>query len=103
MGLHLGSTPQKDNILVLCSCFWSDPTVATQVHSALEGFIKAVDVAAAKEGVAQNFRYTNYAAAGFQDPLKSNGVKGLLRLVAAKYDPRGMFQKQVVGGWKLYK
>lgn len=87
---------------MLCSSFWADPTVGTQVKTAVAGFINDAENAARKEGVLQNFKYPNYAAADFQNPLKSNGVRDWLRVVALKYDCTGLFRRQVVGGWKLY-
>ncbi|OAQ59558.2 FAD binding domain-containing protein [Pochonia chlamydosporia 170] len=82
LGFNPSSTPQKDLVLVLCSSFWADPAVGTQVKTAVAGFINDAEYAARKEGVLQNFKYPNYAAADFQNPLKSNGVRDRLRVVA---------------------
>lgn len=72
------------------------------MKTAVAGFINDAESAAKKEGVLQSFKYMNYAAADFQDPIKSSGVRDRLRAVAARYDPAGMFQRQAIGGWKLY-
>ncbi|KXX76912.1 Bifunctional solanapyrone synthase [Madurella mycetomatis] len=102
LGFDPSSTPQKDLVLVLCSSFWEDPVVGRQVEGAVQGFIKDVEKTAKREGLLHRFRYPNYAAAGFQDPLGSTGNLGELKRVAKRYDPAGMFQHQVIGGWKLY-
>jgi len=46
--------------------------------------------------------YLNYAAP-YQDPLASYTKENVRRLrdIAAKFDPKGTFQKQVPGGFKL--
>lgn len=51
-----------------------------------------------------DWKYLNYVD-GTQDPLKSHGKENveLIRKVATKYDPPGMFQKKVVSGWKISK
>ena len=58
---------------------------------------------AAKEmGLLHQFQYLNYADPS-QDPIQSYGAENVARLKAAsrKYDPMGMFQTQVPGGFKL--
>lgn len=88
---------------MLLSVFWEDPSpgVARRVHEYVGRFIASVDRVAAAEGVAQEFKYMNYAAAGFQHPLQSTGELDLLKRVVRCYDHVGMFQRQAVGGWKL--
>jgi hypothetical protein len=48
--------------------------------------------------------YLNYADSS-QDPLGSYGVNnvGFMRDVAARYDPEGVFQTRIPGGFKLSK
>ncbi|KAF7540345.1 hypothetical protein G7054_g1500 [Neopestalotiopsis clavispora] len=50
------------------------------------------------------FRYLNYAD-GSQDPLASYGADNIrkMKAAAAKYDPNGVFQKRVPGGFKISK
>ncbi|ROT37817.1 FAD-binding domain-containing protein [Sodiomyces alkalinus F11] len=102
-GFDPSSTPQKDDVLVLISNFWDDPSVGvgTRVREAARRFIASVDSAAEAEGLAKEFKYMNYAGAGFQSPLESTGQLGFLRRVARCYDGVGMFQRQAVGGWKF--
>ena len=51
---------------------------------------------------AVDFRYLNYCH-GTQDPLRSYGEESLrkMREAAAKYDPAGIFQTRVPGGFKI--
>ncbi|KAI5857322.1 FAD binding domain-containing protein [Durotheca rogersii] len=50
----------------------------------------------------KEFVYLNYAY-GFQDPVGSYGAENIqhIRDVAAKYDPTGVFQKRIPGGFKI--
>ena len=59
---------------------------------------------AASKGLKHDLIYLNYANAD-QDPLASYGEDNLsyLKSVAKKYDPKGIFQTQVPGGFKVSK
>lgn len=63
----------------------------------LEAFAKSVDGDIP-------FRYLNYCD-GTQDPLGSYGADNIrkMKAAAAKYDPTGVFQTRVPGGFKLSK
>jgi hypothetical protein len=67
-------------------------------------YVATLEDFAVSEGLNVDWRYLNYVD-GTQDPLKSYGQRNVdfMRDVAAKYDPSGMFQKQVVSGWKISK
>ncbi len=49
------------------------------------------------------YKYLNYAD-GSQDVIGGYGNKSVnrLRKVSKRYDPRGVFQRQVPGGFKLF-
>jgi hypothetical protein len=51
-----------------------------------------------------DFLYLNYAD-GWQDPISGYGSDNIeqLRAAAEKYDPNGVFQTQVPGGFKISK
>jgi hypothetical protein len=72
------------------------------LEKGLKGLIQAIDAILDQEGVRDDHIYLNEAAA-WQDPFKGYGQKNIdfMKQVAKKYDPKGMFQKQVVGGFKL--
>lgn len=88
--------------MALITDFWGDPEAGEQVKYITAAFIDRVISAAEDEGLAQSFVYEKYAAASFQDPLQSTGNPDFFREVALKYDPVQMFQRLVVGRWKLY-
>ena len=50
------------------------------------------------------YKYLNYADGG-QDVIKGYGKESVRRLrsVSRRVDPRGVFQRQVVGGYKLWR
>lgn len=56
------------------------------------------------KGLYLPFKYLNYADIS-QDPLGSYGRdnKARLQAVSRKYDPTGLFQTGVPGGFKLFK
>jgi hypothetical protein len=66
-------------------------------------FIAQTEQAGEKMGLLSPYIYLNYAAT-WQDPLDGYGaaVKSELWEVSEKYDPEGVFQKQVPGGFKLF-
>lgn len=100
-GFSPQSTPEKDLVLILISDFYDDPSNATAVQSSLNALVNTIDSVAAQEGSSYPYVYLNYAA-DFQNPLGSTGVEYIQQLVAKKYDPCGMFQTQLVGGFKLF-
>jgi hypothetical protein len=72
------------------------------LEKGLKDLIEVVEELTVQEGVYHSYKYLNFAA-WWQDPLGSYGVeqKRGLREVARKYDPTGVFQRQVAGGFKL--
>lgn len=64
--------------------------------------MQKVDEAARDMGLLHEFVYLDYANQA-QNPISSYGPENVasLKAAAAKYDPRGIFQKQVPGGFKL--
>jgi hypothetical protein len=61
-----------------------------------------IDQIAVEEGVYDAHLYMNYAGS-WQDVLGGYGPESLdvLRAVSLRYDKRRMFQRQVIGGFKL--
>jgi hypothetical protein len=53
-------------------------------------------------GLLHKFQYINYADTS-KDPIGSYGEENVehLRQMSRKYDPKGVFQRQVPGGFKL--
>jgi hypothetical protein len=72
------------------------------LEKGLKDIIEVVEELTQSEGVYHPYKYLNFAA-WWQDPLGSYGKEQKMRLreVARKYDPTGVFQRQVSGGFKL--
>ncbi|KAI1170499.1 hypothetical protein F4777DRAFT_110779 [Nemania sp. FL0916] len=103
-GNSLGIDPLDGPLMsILILSFWQNKEDDGKIHSTFKGVIEAVDQDATTRGTAVPYKYMNYAAP-FQDPIGSYGEKTRAKLQATskKYDPEGLFQKGVVGGWKLF-
>jgi hypothetical protein len=103
-GNYLGIGPNDGPLMsILILTFWQNREDYNTIHSAFKDVIDAIDEDAAKKGTAVPYKYMNYAAS-FQDPIGSYGKDNKAKLQAAskKYDPKGLFQKGVPGGWKLF-
>ena len=76
--------------------------LADAAFSTYKSAVDSVEAYAASVGGAVDFRYLNYCH-GTQDPLRSYGEASLrkMREAAAKYDPAGVFQTRVPGGFKI--
>ena len=102
LGFSADETPEKD-LIFLQIVFTFDGAEATEgLEKGLKDLIEVVEELTQEEGVYHRFKYLNFAA-WFQDPLGGyrKEQKKKLREVARNYDPTGMFQKQVSGGFKL--
>lgn len=102
LGFTASEAPEKDLVFLQIVFSYVDASATDGLQTALKDFIRLFNEAADQEGVGHKFVYLNFAAA-FQDPFAGYGVESLktLRKVARKYDPKGVFQKQV-GGFKLF-
>ena len=104
-GNSLGLDPEKDGDImnVLVSVSWDaeaeDALIEEQVKAVLEG----AKSEALAMGVFNRYEYLNYAAE-WQDPISGygEGVKKELQGVSKAYDPKGVFQRLVPGGFKLF-
>jgi hypothetical protein len=81
---------------------WTDSSDSALVEQAMTTIINEVDSTAVSMGLKHEFVYLNYANEK-QDPLRSYGEGELdkLKRVSTLYDPKGIFQTQVPGGFKL--
>lgn len=81
---------------------WSDAAYDAEVHGAAEEWFNRVQEHTQSKGKGHRFEFANYAAE-FQDVMASYGPENLefLHEVSHKYDPTGLFQKAVKGGFKL--
>lgn len=83
---------------------WTDPSLDSMMYAARDDFIVATETVAKKYGTYHPFLYINYASPS-QNPLCGYGVDNFnfLKATAAKYDPHGVFQKLMPGGFKVSK
>jgi hypothetical protein len=89
---------------MLLSALWPDSASNAAVEQASRQALSAIESRAQAAGLLRGFQYLNYAAP-HQAPLASYGAENLafLQRVSRKYDPRGVFQMRVPGGFKLAK
>ena len=103
-GNSLGLDP-SEGPLVLCllSITWNLPQDDQLVNNVAKGLLLGIEVATKTSGHFKSYKYLNYAA-NFQNPIASYGQGSVanLRQVSKKYDPTGLFQTSVPGGFKLF-
>lgn len=102
-GNSLGTTPADGNgVILLLSAFWPSSSANAFVQQTAQTVMQKANEAARNMGMLHEFVYLNYANQA-QDPIATYGQDNVanLRAAAKKYDPRGVFQRQVPGGFKL--
>lgn len=102
----LGLSGQEGSLMVvLLTVSWTQAANDEVIQGTSESLFKAIRSAAVALGEYSPFLYLNYAntAAWQGNPIASYGVESVSRLrkAAAEVDPRGVFQKNVPGGYKL--
>ena len=100
----LGTGPRDGNgMILLVSPLWVDSVSNGLVHAKATELVAKLDAAAEEMGMLKRLVYGNYADWS-QEPLQSYGETNveLFRQTARKYDPTGVFQKKVPGGFKLF-
>ena len=95
-------TPEGPLVICVLTYSWNLQTGDEQMKIAAQEFIKEVDALSQTAGLFHPFKYLNYAAE-FQNPINSMNSETLefMRKVSAKYDPSGVFQSLVPGGFKI--
>ncbi|KAL2794207.1 hypothetical protein BJX66DRAFT_351282 [Aspergillus keveii] len=103
-GNVLGLDAEGDYILDLLWLTWDDVEDTDLFDWIGKTFVAELDEFARSVGGDYPYVYLNYAA-GTQNPLRSYGADNLefMQRVAEKYDPLGVFQEQVPGGFKVTK
>ncbi|KUI67310.1 Bifunctional solanapyrone synthase [Cytospora mali] len=102
-GNSLGLDPEVPAVSILLLTYWTSRDNDDRVGATMKAILEAIQGMASERKTALEFVYLNYAAA-FQDPIASYGEENRRRLqeVSRKYDPQGLFQKAVPGGFKLF-
>ncbi|KAK7946227.1 uncharacterized protein PG986_010548 [Apiospora aurea] len=103
-GNSLGPSPDGGPLVsVLLLTYWSNKSDDAAVLGTMEKILEAIKSRAAAKGLLVPYTYMNYAFAS-QDPIGSYGAesKAELQRVSKRYDPEGLLQKGVPGGFKLF-
>ncbi|KAK3178819.1 hypothetical protein OEA41_000956 [Lepraria neglecta] len=100
LGLHPSKGPL---VLCLLSITWNSAADDDLVNHVAKTLIDNIERATKAVKLFGNFKYLNYAA-NFQNPIGSYGQKSVknLQRVSKMYDPTGVFQTGVPGGFKLF-
>ena len=95
--------PRGSLVVVILSATWDDGRDNTRVSEAADNLLDGIIGAAKAVGTFNRFIDVNHANKG-QDPIAGYGpeVGEQLRAVKRKYDPLGIFQTAVPGGFKLF-
>jgi len=102
-GNSLGTSPKDGNaIILLVSALSTNAASNSAIEKMARTMFTRINTAMKAMGTLHTFEYLNYADAS-QDPIRSYGPANVQRLKQAskRYDPKGVFQKQVPGGFKL--
>ena len=93
-----------NSILWLGTVAYQDPAHDKVAHKRLDHYHKKLEKFVRKQKGEVQWRYINYSDKT-QNPLKAYGKENLafMKKVAAKYDPKRVFQKQVPGSFKVSK
>lgn len=99
----LGLTDQPPLIITQLSTSWINQSDDELIITSAKKLINVIEAKAKTKGVYNKFKYLNYAWSD-QDPIDGYGPENKARLqeVSRKYDPGGLFQSALVGGFKLF-
>ncbi|TVY71554.1 Bifunctional solanapyrone synthase [Lachnellula suecica] len=103
-GNALGLDPEDGPaVSLLLLTYWGAKEDDHRIAEVMKGALGSIQALAVKKGTALEYVYLNYAS-GFQRPFAGYGKpnQNLLQEVSKKYDPEGLFQKGVPGGFKLF-
>lgn len=93
---------RRDLVICLVHTIWLDSAQSEEVKENMRQFINRATQLAKEMSVHHPYLYLNYAES-FQDVMSSYGSESVnfMKQTAAKYDPTGLFQRRVPGGFKL--
>lgn len=93
---------ESDGILFLLSAMMGNPEQEAFAYPRVRAAVEAVREYATAKGGDLPWLYMNYADKT-QDVLRGYGADNVNKMkeVAAKYDPRQVFQRLCPGGWKI--
>lgn len=87
----------------LLTASWTLSSDDDLVNRVADEFIRQTNTLAQQRGLSHEFIYLNYANKT-QNPIDGYGAasKAKLQAVSKRYDPKGIFQMGVPGGFKLF-
>lgn len=102
-GNVLGLTSDEPLVTVLLLTYWKNREDDQKIMATLQEALTDIGKDADARGQRVPYVYLNYTSK-FQDPFTSygEGNKKFLQEISRKYDPEGLFQKNVPGGFKLF-
>jgi hypothetical protein len=94
----------EDVVMSVITVAYSNKADDEIVRDRVTAMIKAQESILRREGVYIPWKYLNYADYT-QDPIGSYNeeVQSRLKFASMKYDPYGVFQRSVPGGFKLFR
>ncbi|KAI0009532.1 hypothetical protein F4779DRAFT_627777 [Xylariaceae sp. FL0662B] len=101
----LGVSSDQGNLLVVAVTIgWTNASEDTLMNQIAQAVVDDIDAAAKELGEYDEYKYLNYASP-WQDVIKGYGAENVakMRNMSKVYDPRGVFQGQVPGGFKLFR
>ncbi|KAK8076221.1 FAD binding domain-containing protein [Apiospora phragmitis] len=101
--MGLGDVPH-DSCMFLIMAEFDTPQLHAAAAPHIEVAFGDVEAAAAALDAGTRWLYLNYCDPS-QNPLASYGAEAVerLKVVSRKYDPEGVFQKRVPGGFKIFR
>ena len=103
-GNSLGLAPSDGPLVVaLASLSWTSANDSDFLTSTASMLFAEIDKASTAKGLYSPWKYLNYAAA-HQNPIAGYGKQSVeeLRATSRNFDPKGLFQNAVPGGFKLF-
>ena len=95
------STDRKPIVVAQLTGTWKASKDTAAIEAVALTLINDIDVAAQKCDMQTGYIYLNYAHAG-QNVFGGGGRRAWLQKVSRHYDPDGIFQRCVPGGFKLF-
>ncbi|KAL8836812.1 MAG: hypothetical protein Q9170_002773 [Blastenia crenularia] len=95
------SAGSKSIVVAQLTGTWEDPRDTAALEGVAIKLIDDIETAAQKSDLQTGYLYLNYAHAG-QNVFGEGKRKAWLQEMSRKYDPQGIFQRCVPGGFKLF-
>lgn len=100
----LGLYDEKGGLVIVALAIgWVNASDDALIYQVAKDTIAEIDKEAKKLNQHFDYKYLNYASP-WQKVIRSYGVEDekKLKAISKKYDPQGVFQKNVPGGFKIF-